>query len=93
MEELDRLITRYDEIRQEISNLEKKLEKYKKKIDDEMRHNGLDNYKNSGFQVLKCTQQRLGMQKKNVPEEIWSRYATAQKVEFLMIKKHSIKSK
>jgi len=91
MEDIDRLIEKYEETRVEIALLEKKMEKYRKKLKDEFARRELTEYKNAGFVVRKQVQTRSSMCKKNVPDEIWDQYSTSQQVEILTVRKKTLK--
>jgi predicted translin family RNA/ssDNA-binding protein len=85
MEEIDRLVLKYEEVRQEIKNLEKKMDKYRNKINDELKRHGLDKYSNHEFQIQKYVTETNRILKKHVPEDIWKQYATPHTCEYLRI--------
>jgi hypothetical protein len=87
MEELNRLIEKYDEARLHQLEYEKKAEKYKDRIEKLCKEKNIDNYENNGFIVKKHSQARNVMLKKTVPTDIWDKYATIYKIEFFTIKK------
>lgn len=93
MEDIDRLIQKYDEVRATISEYEKKLQKYKERIEKYCKDKNIDNYENDTFTVKKQFQTRSVMTKKSVPEDIWEKYSTVSKIEFFTVKKkkeHSV---
>jgi hypothetical protein len=84
---MEELLTRYQEIKDQLDVYQAKLEKYKKKIEKEMANQGLDKYETKQWALKKQSQERMMLSKKNVPETVWTQYAQPHKVEFLSIRK------
>lgn len=84
---MEELLTRYQEIKDQLDIYQAKLEKYKKKIEKEMANKGLDKYETKQWTLKKQSQERMMLSKKNVPETVWVQYAQPHKVEFLSIRK------
>ena len=91
MEEIDRLIQKYDEAKQALTEYEKKVQKYKERIEKYCKDNKIDNYENGSYWVKKQTQTRNAMIKKSVPEDIWNKYCTISKIEFFTMRKKTEK--
>lgn len=87
MDDIDRLIQKYDEARANVSEYEKKLQKYKERIEKYCRDNNVDNYENASFTLKKQSQTRTAMTKKSVPEDVWEKYCTVSKIEFFTVKR------
>ena len=82
MMELDEILKKWATAKASISEMEKKMEHYKKLAEKQLTKMGVDQYANSEYKVKKQTQQRSVMVKKMVPAEVWDRYSLPQKVEF-----------
>ena len=84
--ELLELLTKYKDAKVAMEMQEKKMERYRKKIEDHMTLQKLDRFEDGAWQIRKQTQQRMLFSKKHVPLEVWKEYATPQKMEFLVIR-------
>lgn len=83
--EIDSMLEKWSDARKHVAVLEKKIEQYKKMMKQYLRQNNLSKYENDFFKVRQNTQDRSFIIKKNVPPEIWDRYATPQKIDFLTL--------
>lgn len=79
---LHAMVEKWRQVRHEIRTLEHKLTKYQKRIQELMDQQGLETFTDDHVHVKKISTDRMTVLKKNVPPEIWSQYATSQKVEF-----------
>ena len=75
------------ELKQTISKLNKKCEKYKKKAEEIMREKNINSITENGISVERKIQQSTRMIKKNVPVDIWNEHATISRYDAFYIKK------
>jgi len=83
---ISELLAKYKEARVALEAHEKKVERYRKKIEAQMATQGLDHYTDGQWIVRRQIQQRMMFTKKHVPETIWKQYAKPQTVEFVSIR-------
>jgi|UniRef100_A0A6C0IGW2 hypothetical protein len=83
---LSELLAKYKEAKILLETQEKRVERYRKKIEDQMIAEGRDQYTDGQWTVRRQVQQRMMFTKKHVPENIWKQYAQPQKVEFVSIR-------
>lgn len=83
--EIDAMLNKWADARNNIAVLEKKMETYKKIMKQYFQRNHITKYENEYFKVRQNTQDRSYIIKKNVPNEIWDQYAKLQKIEFLTL--------
>ena len=79
-------LAKYKEAKIALEMQEKKVERYRQKIETQMKTDGLDQYHDGEWTVRRQTQQRLLFTKKSVPVDVWKQYATPHTVEFLSIR-------
>jgi hypothetical protein len=58
-----------------ITALEKKVKKYREKIEKYMDENGLNKLELQNFKLKRTIQNRRGISKKDVPKDIWDKYS------------------
>jgi hypothetical protein len=85
-EKLSELLAKYKDAKDAMETQEKKMEKYRKKIETRMTLHGLDKFDDGQWQIRKQVQQRMLFSKKQVPLAVWKEYATPHKVEFFVIR-------
>ena len=94
---MEEIAEKWGRARREVDELEKKIEGYRRQIEEEMVRLKLDEYDCEGYKIKKQIQQRAVMSKKLVPVEIWDKYAIPQRVEFITLidksKQHHMKKK
>ena len=73
--EVDSLLNKWYETKQQISELEKKLEKYKLFAEKIMDSKQIDVISNSQYTLQRKEMNRTSLGKKDLPPEIWDRYA------------------
>jgi hypothetical protein len=83
--EIDTVLEKWDECRQNMDLLEKKIKRYRQTVENFLQKNNLDQYENSKFKVKRSVQQRSLLTKKMVPKDVWETYSLPQRVEFLLL--------
>lgn len=85
-EQLSELLAKYKEAKLAVETQEKKMDRYRKKIEARMNLHHLDRFDDGNWSIKKQSQQRMLFTKKHVPLEVWKEYARPQKVEFFVIR-------
>lgn len=93
MDEIDTILLKWSNAKTEMDELEKKILRYRKQIDQLLRKNEMTQYENHDYKVRRQVQQRSLMSKKTVPTEIWEKYSIPQTIECLLITKKKTKNK
>ena len=74
-DDVDTLLKKWDETKEQISLLEKKLEKYKKYAERIMDNEDKDEINNSRYSLTRRNMSRTTLSKDDIPKDIWSKYA------------------
>lgn len=74
-QDIDTLLTKWFETKEEISALEKKLEKYKKAALKIMETNNTDKLSNNSFLLKKRDITKATLSKDGVPKDVWEKYS------------------
>ncbi len=74
--ELDKLLDKWYETKQEILQLEKKAEKYKKCCEKIMNKEGNDTISTKDYKLTRNMITRTALSRQSVPNEIWLKYST-----------------
>ena len=74
--DIDELLKKWYDTKQEISLLEAKCEKFKKYADKIMKDSNTHVLSNSMFTLQKKEMSRSSISKKNMPSELWNKYST-----------------
>lgn len=74
-DDIETILKKWYQTKQEIAMLQKKQDTYKKYIQRRMDKNGEDRIHRSNYHVIRELRSRSGISKKLVPPEIWNRYA------------------
>lgn len=90
--ELENLFNKWNEIKQEIKNLEKKEEKIKRIFQDIMLDRNVNVLQTSEWKVTKRSQNIPRLLKKDVPTDIWKRYSTVSSFDALYLSKNKSES-
>jgi len=90
--ELENLFNKWNEIKQEIKNLEKKEEKIKRIFQDIMLDRNVNVLQTSEWKVTKRSQNIPRLLKKDVPTDIWKRYSTVSSFDALYLSKNKLES-
>ncbi len=88
--ELENLFNKWNEIKQEIKNLEKKEEKIKRIFQDIMLDRNVNVLQTSEWKVTKRSQNIPRLLKKDVPTDIWKRYSTVSSFDALYLSKNKL---
>lgn len=73
--DIDDLLDKWYEAKQTIAELEKKQDKYKKLAEKLMSSSGSNSLSSSSYKLSRKNMIRLSLSKKDVPDDIWNRYA------------------
>ena len=84
--DVDILLNKWYETKKEISELEKKLEKYKKYAKSIMEDTNSDEIKSSKFTLKRKNNNKIILSKKDVPPEIYKRYASTSNFDMFTLK-------
>ena len=90
--ELENLFNKWNEIKHEIKNLEKKEEKIKRIFQDIMLDRNVNVLQTSEWKVTKRSQNIPRLLKKDVPTDIWKRYSTVSSFDALYLSKNKSES-
>lgn len=74
--DIERDIERYLSLKEELSSLEKKVDKYKQRVEEYMEKNKKDKLMYDKYIVTRNLTKRSTISKKNVPSDIFNRYST-----------------
>ena len=75
------------EMKQTISELTKKCEKQRKIAEKIMKDENINIIKQGGMKVERKIQQKTSVNKKNIPKEVWEKYATISRYDAFYMKK------
>ena len=73
-DDIENLLSKWHEAKQEISILEKKIEKSKSIATNLMDKENIDTITSNNFVLNRREQNRMTIGKKDLPEDIWNRY-------------------
>ena len=73
--DIDFLLQKWNTTKEEISSLEKKLDKYKKYAEHIMTQENLTQLSNNEYTLTKTEMNRTVLAKEDVPKEIWFKYS------------------
>lgn len=73
--DIENLLNKWYEAKQEISILEKKIEKYKEVAESIMNKTNSDVLSSSKYSLSKREMNKTTIGKKDLPEDIWNRYS------------------
>lgn len=86
---IDRWIDKWQECRQTIQDLEKKMQKYKDRVAQYMTDHGKETYQKNGLQVKRVSQTRFAVHKESLPQDVWNKYKTPSHVQYYTLTKTS----
>ncbi len=75
MEELNELLEKWNQAKDDLAKAEIKCDKYRTYVEKLMDSNSTDSLRGSVFSALRYEVTRESITKKDLPPEIWSRYA------------------
>ena len=73
--DIDTLLRKWSSAKQEISELENKIEKYKRVINRIMDRDSIDIISSSDFKITRKIISRNTISKQDVPKDIWKKYS------------------
>jgi hypothetical protein len=74
--DIDSVLEKWSEAKEKIDILEAKIKKYKSTVNSEMQKKGVDKISAGRYTVTRRRHTRTSISKENMPEQIWSQYAT-----------------
>lgn len=74
-DDIDTLLEKWHDTKEQISLLEKRLEKYKKYAERIMDNEDKDEITNLKFSLTRRNMSRTTLSKDDIPKDIWSKYA------------------
>ena len=83
--DMDQLLEKWADTRNNIATLEKKVDNYKKIAKQYLLRNNIKKYENEFFKLSQSVHERTSVQKKDVPKEIWEQYAKSKDVEYMTL--------
>jgi hypothetical protein len=91
---MEELLHKYKEAKTNADLYQAKMEKYRKRIHEEMKRLQVEAYESKEFVIKKQVQERMSISKKDVPLTVWTQYAKTHPVEFITVRsKSKIKKK
>lgn len=91
--DIDHVIMRWSQTKEEMDVLQKKIDKYKKQVKIFLVRNSLTKYESGNNTVTLSNRKHSGITKKSVPDDVWNRYAVTKDVEYLLLSKKRQKTK
>ena len=85
--DVNKLLSRWMEVKEEMSVLQKKLDKYRACADVIMNETGVDVLKSGAITLQRKQQTYRSLTKANVPTDIWEQYSSEVKRNAFYIKK------
>lgn len=86
--DIDTLVDKWTDTKQEIASLEKKLEKYKKYAEHLMKKTNTSELKGTSYTIKRHDLCRSVMSKDDVPKEVWTKYSRNINYNMFTIKKN-----
>jgi hypothetical protein len=74
-EDIPELLHRWAQARQDLADLEKRIEKYKKLAGRIMDKEGVNTMSSDQYKLKRANMSRMTISKQDVPEHIWKQYA------------------
>ena len=73
---MDKTLEKWMKCKEKVAILEKRMEKYKTEVEQEMRRQNISEIRTRDFKVVRRSNTRKQLSKSNVPPNIWEQYAT-----------------
>jgi predicted phage-related endonuclease len=86
-EKLDDLLREWSKVKRQISELEGREKSIKELIVDIMKEEGVDSLYTDNYGVVKRIQKRLSVSQKDLPDDIWKRYAKSTEFPVFYLKR------
>ena len=74
-DDVDTILEKWHDTKEQISSLEKRLEKYKKYAERIMDNEDKDEINNSNYSLTRRNMSRTTLSKDDLPKDIWNKYA------------------
>ena len=87
-EELEKLLSEWSKIKQQLSQLETREKKIKQLVEDIMQDDKTNKLDSENYTVTKRIQKRSQVSQKDVPSDIWSKYAKTSEFSVLYLKRY-----
>jgi len=78
-EDLDKILEKWDKYKKELSEIEKKVQKYKELVEKYMNEETVNSLETKNYTVSRINCSKSTVSKKDVPEEIWNKYERRSK--------------
>lgn len=72
--DIDKLAEKWNRCKREIADLEKKMKRYRDKIEEEMNDQSVNHLDTNKYYISRISCSKTTMTKKDVPEDIWDKY-------------------
>ena len=86
--ELDAFLQEWESIKRNIAKLTKEADECKSVIEDYMRKHNTTTIRTKTYTVTKGDRQRMDLSRKDVPDEIWNKYAKSNKFTAITMRKN-----
>jgi len=87
------LLQKWSEAKNEITNLEKKIEKYKRIATSIMDQQGNNTVSSDEYTLRRKEMSRTTISKKNVPQDVWNKYSKLSKYKAYYLSEKNKKTK
>jgi len=91
MDDVDILLNKWNETKEQIGDLEKKLEKYKRYAEKIMNETRSDELSNDVYVLTRRDMSRNTLSKDDIPSEIWTKYSRNIKYPMYTLRKRKTK--
>lgn len=82
---MDTILSKWAKTRSQRDELDKKIIKYRKLVDNYLKKNNLAKYENEDYIVKKMQQNRTFMYKKDVPLDVWKTYSVPKVIDTVLL--------
>lgn len=76
MSDLERILSKWDDAKKKLENIEQEISTYKLKVTKEMNSKDTDKISTDNYTVIRRRNTRAYVTKDNLPEDIWKKYST-----------------
>ena len=83
---IEKTLEKWHKYKAELSELEKKVQRYKDKVEKHMNNEQTNNLSTNNFSVSRVNCSKTTVSKKEVPEEIWNKYCKRSKYRMYTLK-------
>lgn len=86
-EEIERILEKWDKYKKELSEIEKKVQKYKEQVEAYMNVESTNSLDTKNYYLTRINCSKSTVSKKDVPEDIWNKYSKRSKYWMYTLKK------